>query len=84
MDYIPGKIETLTSNKEMILDENKLCADKKSKKKCQQLKDKQNGKGCKKKSTKKNCKRTCGLCDDGKCLTLIRPGWGGGICPPQL
>ena len=68
MDHIPGKIETLTSNMDMIPDENKLCADKKSEKKCQQLKDKNNGKGCKKKSTKKNCKRTCGLCDNGKCL----------------
>ena len=53
-------------NNHIMIEEQKTCTDKKSKKKCQILKGKNNGNGCKKKNTKKNCRKTCGLCPEGK------------------
>ena len=60
----PEKIETKTSNNQIMVEEKASCIDQKSQKVCKKLKAKNNGKGCKKESTKKKCRKTCGLCDD--------------------
>ena len=62
----PEKIETKTSNNQIMVEEKASCIDQKPKKVCKKLKAKNNGKGCKKESTKMKCKKTCGLCNDSK------------------
>ena len=71
-EITPEEIGAPSSSNQMMIVGKAKCKDKKSKKKCLQLKDKNNGNGCKKKGTKKLCKKTCQLCDDGKSIFITK------------
>ena len=69
-EVTPEEIGAPSSSNQIMIVGKAKCKDKKSKKKCQQLKDKNNGNGCKKKGTKKLCTKSCGLCVDGNFLFI--------------
>ena len=58
----PENLSTPTLQSQMMIAENGVCKDLKSKKQCKKL-TKNNR--CKKENIKKKCKKTCNLCDDG-------------------